>query len=223
MRPDVVGRLTNACVQTDSDNKRWKKQACLLDLLWFLHPSVLISRRGSPATLPFPTPTYPTLHTQAHHIHHKPAWRGCLGVHHWSVLGVGLSQTALWKNPSWVADALWPLSSQPSHKLHIHAMSKLTESCEPVCLDCCLFFFVQLGRPSLSLWCIQRPVFPSSVWLKPNENKKKNKNKRSPKCSIAETTDCIMEQQCEICVEVNFLFVFLFICCPMPLKRNRAA
>lgn len=175
MRPDVVGRLTNACVQTDSDNKRWKKQACLLDLLWFLHPSVLISRRGSPATLPFPTPTYPTLHTQAHHIHHKPAWRGCLGVHHWSVLGVGLSQTALWKNPSWVADALWPLSSQPSHKLHIHAMSKLTESCEPVCLDCCLFFLCNWAGHRCLYDVYKDPCFLLQFDSNPMKTRKKTK------------------------------------------------
>lgn len=112
--------------------------------------------------------------------------------------------------------ALSASSLQPSHKLCIHPLLRQSQykavSQFALFIVCflLLFFlvlrFAEVRRRFLCLWRIQRTACPCLVWLKPNKN-----NKRSPKCWIAKTCDCIMKKGCVHCLSFRH---FILVQCP---------
>lgn len=116
---------THQCLCSDGF---WKikdeiKRACLLDPLWFLQPSVLIScllsreptypsRPPTYPTLPYPTPPCPAAQTCRTLMFRSPRLSS---VRVWVKRHFGITFA---ERP-----ALSASSSQPSHKLHIHALA----------------------------------------------------------------------------------------------------
>lgn len=109
---------THQCLCSDGF---WKikdeiKRACLLDPLWFLQPSVLIScllsREPTYPSRPQPTPPCPAAQTCRTLMFRSPRLSS---VRVWVKQHFGITFA---ERP-----ALSASSSQPSHKLHIHALA----------------------------------------------------------------------------------------------------
>lgn len=142
-----------------------EKRAYLLDLLWFLQPSVLISPHFSCKPLIWlqnPVNTNATIQRLF-----CPQSR----FESNSSLKTFLVPTLHQMSGAFCLKTGHPSSLEPSYVLHIHVLpnSWLTWDREPICLDCSLCCTWK-RRPSLYLGSIQRTVFSHPVWLKPDKH-----------------------------------------------------